>query len=70
VAGGRHQGQRLAVQSKTFGVGLTDARAAWAHRRRDAVADDGPPASFGTFTPGWRKVYTASTTATVISTAR
>jgi hypothetical protein len=29
----------------------------------------GPPASFGAFTPGVEKTYTASTTANVISTA-
>ena len=64
------KGNVSAVQSKTFGVGLTDTPGGVGGTVAATLAlTMGAPASFGTFTPGLAKVYTASTTATVISTA-
>jgi hypothetical protein len=58
------------VQSKTFGVGLTDTPGGVGGTVGATLALTlGAPASFGNFTPGIAKTYTASTTATVISTA-
>jgi len=64
------KGNVSAVQSKTFGVGLTDTPGGVGGTVGATLSLTlGAPASFGTFTPGLAKVYTASTTATVISTA-
>ncbi|WP_028061975.1 M14 family zinc carboxypeptidase [Solirubrobacter soli] len=64
------KGNVSAVQSKTFGVGLTDTPGSVGGSVGATLSlAMGAPASFGTFTPGVAKSYSASTTATVISTA-
>ena len=60
--GGRPLGQRA-------GRRRVRARHGRRHGPGDAVASLGAPASFGAFTPGVTRDYTATTTATVISTA-
>ena len=64
------KGNIEAVKSQRLLVAADDATAARRQRPGDAVALTlGAPASFGAFTPGVPKDYTASTTANVISTA-
>ncbi|WP_028061974.1 M14 family zinc carboxypeptidase [Solirubrobacter soli] len=64
------KGNVSAVQSKTFGVGLTDTPGSVGGTVGATLSlAMGAPASFGTFTPGVAKSYSASTQATVISTA-
>ena len=54
----------------TFQQGTTHRRRRRRHGAGDALAyASGTPATFGAFTPGVAKEYTASTTANVISTA-
>jgi hypothetical protein len=64
------KGNVSAVQSKTFGVGLTDTPGnAGGSVAATLSLTLGAAPSFGAFTPGIDKDYTASTTANVISTA-
>jgi hypothetical protein len=64
------KGNVSAVQSKTFGVGLTDTPGTVGGTVGATLALTlGTAPSFGSFTPGIDKDYTASTTATVITTA-
>ena len=63
------KGNRVAVKTQRLLVAATRRR----HRRRPVPAtlslSLGAPASFGPFTPGVTRDYTAATTANVISTA-
>ena len=64
------KGNVSAVQSKTFGVGLTDTPGGVGGTVGATLALSlGTAPAFGAFTPGIDKDYTAGTTATVISTA-
>src|SRR3954447_13009378 len=64
------KGNTSAVQSKTFGVGLTDTPGTVGGTVGATLALTlGAAPQFGAFTPGIDKDYTAGTTATVVSTA-
>ena len=64
------KGNVSAVQSKTFGVGLTDVPGGVGGTVGATLALSlGSAPTFGTFTPGIDKDYTAGTTANVVSTA-
>jgi hypothetical protein len=55
--------------SKTFYIGMTQDGTVGGSVGPTLALSLGAPATFGAFTPGFAKDYTASTTATVISTA-